>query len=132
MRAFDVDELKPEPGWTTVCALHDLLVERGVTALVGGQPVAVFCTYDGSLHALHNVDPFSGASVLSKGIVGDRDGVPTVASPVYKQVFDLRTGRCLDDLDVTVPVYPVRLQRGMVEIGQLSEGATPAEHAQAG
>ncbi len=49
------------------------------------------------LHAVDNVDPFSGASVLSRGIVGDAGGVPTVASPVYKQRFDLRTGRCLDD-----------------------------------
>jgi nitrite reductase (NADH) small subunit len=132
MRAFDVDELKPESGWTTVCAFHDLLAERGVTALVGGQPVAVFCTYDGALHALHNVDPFSGASVLSKGIMGDRDGVPTVASPVYKQVFDLCTGQCLDDPDVTVPIYPVRQNRGMIEIGQLDEAEVPVGHAEAG
>jgi nitrite reductase (NADH) small subunit len=121
MRFVDVDATKPEDGWTTVCAVHDMLVERGVTALVGGQPIAVFCTFDGGLYALHNVDPFSGASVLSRGIVGDRDGRPTVASPVYKQAFDLTTGSCLDDPAVRVPTYPVRLRGGMVELGEVRE-----------
>lgn len=119
MRFVDVDATKPEAGWTTVCAVHDLLVERGVTALIGGAPVAVFCTDDGGLYALHNVDPFSGASALCRGIVGDRDGVPTVTSPVYRQAFDLRTGTCLDDRTVSVPTFPVRLRDGMVELGEM-------------
>ena len=57
-----------------------------------------------------NFDPFSKAFVLSRGIVGDRAGVPKVASPIFKQSFDLRTGRCLDDPAVAVRVYPVRLR----------------------
>ncbi len=95
----------------------DLIPERGVAALVGGEPVAVFRTYDGALYALSNVDPFSEASVLSRGIVGDRQGRPTVASPIYKQVFDLSTGDCLDDPSVSVATYPVRERDGTVEIG---------------
>jgi len=90
-------------------------------ALLGTTQVSIFRTYgaDGGdeVLAIGNVDPFSGAAVLSRGIVGDRGGVPTVASPVYKQVFDLRTGRCLDDPAVTVPTYPVRVHDGLVEIG---------------
>ena len=42
--------------------------------------------------AIGNQDPFSGANVMSRGIVGSRGDVPTVASPMFKQVFDLRTG----------------------------------------
>ena len=48
------------------------------------------------MHAVSNFDPYSGAHVMSRGIVGTREGIPTVASPMYKQVFDLRTGICLD------------------------------------
>ena len=59
-----------------------------------------------------NIDPFSGAAVLSRGIVGDRGGEPTVASPLHKQVFSLASGRCLDDPAVAVPTYPVRLNDG--------------------
>lgn len=103
--------------WTAVCRYGDLVPERGVAALVDGEAVAVFRTHAGALHALSNVDPFSEASVLARGIVGDRDGVPTVASPVYKQRFDLRTGACMDDPDVAVPSYPIRVSEGMVEVG---------------
>jgi nitrite reductase (NADH) small subunit len=97
-----------------VCAYDALLPERGVAALLGDRQVAVFRTYDGAVYALGNHDPFSGANVLSRGIVGSRGDVPTVASPMYKQVFDLRTGVCLDDPEVTVPAYPVRVVDGQV------------------
>lgn len=107
--------------WETVCLLDRLLPERGAAALLaaGGDPVqvALFRTHDGTVHAIGNVDPFSGAAVLSRGIVGDRAGVPTVASPVYKQVFSLVTGACLDDPGTTVPVYPVRIADGWLQVG---------------
>jgi nitrite reductase (NADH) small subunit len=102
--------------WVAVCRFDDLLPERGVAALVEGQQVAVFRTFDGMLHAIGNRDPFSGAFVLSRGIVGSSGEVPTVASPLYKQVFDLRTGRCLTDAAVSVPVHEVRCVEGAVEV----------------
>jgi nitrite reductase (NADH) small subunit len=102
--------------WFPVCAYDDLPPERGVCALVDGHQVALFRTYDGPVHALANRDPFSGAYVLARGIVGCRGGVPTVASPMYKQVFDLTTGRCLDDAAVAVPTFAVRVHGGRVEV----------------
>lgn len=103
--------------WETVCPVERLLPERGAAALVGGVQVALFRTHDGAVHALGNIDPFSGAAVLSRGIVGDRGGEPTVASPVYKQAFSLLTGRCLDDPGAAVPVYPVRVTGGRLQVG---------------
>ncbi len=107
-----------QPGpWVRICPADRLQPERGVAALLpGGGQAAVFLTHDGALYALANLDPFSGAAVLSRGIVGDRGGVPTVASPMHKQVFALATGVCLDDPDVTVPVFAVRQRAGTVEI----------------
>ncbi|MGH3798001.1 MAG: nitrite reductase small subunit NirD [Pseudonocardiaceae bacterium] len=102
--------------WTVVCRYDDLIAERGVAALVDGDPVAVFRTHDDALYALSNLDPFSCASVLSRGIVGDRGGRATVASPIYKQAFDLATGRCLDDPEVLVPTYATRVVDGVVEV----------------
>jgi nitrite reductase (NADH) small subunit len=49
--------------------------------------------------------------------VGDRAGTPVVVSPIYKQAFDLRTGRCLDDDAVSVPVFSARVRDGMVLVG---------------
>ena len=102
--------------WTAVCARDDLQPERGAAALIGGEQVALFRTFDGSLYAIGNQDPFTGAFVLSRGIVGSRDDTPTVASPLHKQVFDLRTGACLDDPSACVPVYGVRQRDGIVEV----------------
>ncbi len=102
--------------WTAVCPYDRLPPERGVAALVGQRQVAVFRTHDGTLHAIGNLDPSCGAYVLSRGIVGSRGEVPTVASPMHKHVFDLRTGQCLDLSDVVVPTYPVRCRDGMVEV----------------
>jgi nitrite reductase (NADH) small subunit len=103
--------------WTAVCRYDDLQPERGVAALVGGEQVALFRAFDGSLYAIGNQDPFTGAFVLSRGIVGTRGDIPTVASPLHKQVFDLRTGACLDDETACVPVFAVREREGQVEVG---------------
>jgi len=103
--------------WTRVCRVEDLLVERGVAALIDGRQIALFRTFDGRVYATDQIDPFSGAAVLSRGIVGDRAGVPTVASPMYKQVFDLRTGACLDTQGkepLSVRVHPVAVTDGDV------------------
>jgi len=105
-----------QPRWVVVCPLGRLQPERGVAALVDGVQVAVFRTHDGAVYALDNRDPYSGAYVLSRGIVGSRGDVPTVASPMYKQVFDLRTGACLDDDTVRVATYDVRIADDQVEV----------------
>jgi nitrite reductase (NADH) small subunit len=104
--------------WVAICPYARLEPERGVAAYVDGIQVAVFLTHDGRLYAIDNRDPFSGACVLSRGIVGTRGDRPTVASPMHKQVFDLATGRCLDAPDVAVRTYGVRCQDGVVEVGR--------------
>jgi nitrite reductase (NADH) small subunit len=103
--------------WVAVCPYSRLEPERGVAALIEGVQVAIFRTYDDELYAIDNLDPFSGAQVLSRGIVGSRGGAPTVASPVFKQVFDLRSGVCLDQSDVATRTHPVRCREGTVEVG---------------
>ncbi|MGW7683422.1 nitrite reductase small subunit NirD [Kribbella sp. NPDC054772] len=102
---------------TVICRYDVLLPERGVAALLGDGQIALFRTHDGQVFAIGNTDPFSGANVMSRGIVGSRGDVPTVASPMFKQVFDLRTGVCLDDAEVSLPVYPVRIVDGQVVVG---------------
>ena len=92
--------------WTVVCAIEDLVPERGVCALVEGDQVAVFLVGE-ELLAVSNYDPFSRAFVLSRGIVGSKGERLKVASPVYKQSFDLRTGECLDNPSVSIPTYEV-------------------------
>ncbi|MBB3661820.1 MULTISPECIES: nitrite reductase small subunit NirD [Prauserella salsuginis group] len=104
--------------WTPVCRAEQVPRAAGVAVLLDdGVQVAVFRTVEGDVFGLSNVDPFSGAAVLSRGIVGDVGGVPVVASPVYKQNFDLRTGQCLDDAGVRIEAYPLRVTDGIVHVG---------------
>lgn len=79
-----------------VCRLEDLSLERGVAALVGGEQVALFRVSGDEVLAVQQRDPFTGVHVMSRGLVGTRADRLTVASPLHKQVFDLRTGECLD------------------------------------
>ena len=101
-----------------MCRLAELEVDRGVTALVHGQAVAIFRTADDTVYALGNHDPFAKASMLARGIVGTRGSVPFVAPVAHKHAFDLRTGRCLDDETHSVPVYDVVVEDGVVLVGR--------------
>ena len=107
--------------WTPVCRLDQIEVEGGVAALVDGAAVAIFRTHDGNVYAMSDRDPWSRASVLSRGLVGTRGEIPFVASPMHKQAFDLRTGQCLDDAAVRVPTYDVQVTEGHVSVGRRRE-----------
>ncbi len=107
-----------------VCPLEDIVPDAGVAALVDGEQVAVFRLGDASVHAVGNRDPFSGANVLSRGIVGDLKGELVVASPVYKQHFNLQTGRCLEDASARIPVYAARVEEGWVVVEPRKRVAT--------
>jgi nitrite reductase (NADH) small subunit len=103
--------------WVKVCALDDLIPRTGACALVRGKQIAVVRPNDSDqLYALSNYDPFSKAFVISRGIVGDKAGIPKITSPIYKQGFDLRDGQCLDDPAVKIPTYQVRVINGQVEL----------------
>ncbi|MEE3063798.1 MAG: nitrite reductase small subunit NirD [Actinomycetota bacterium] len=108
--------------WTTACHYDRLIPGRGVGVLLDdGSQAALFRLDDGSVHAVGNVDPFSGAAVISRGIVGDRGGRATVQSPILKQAFALEDGLCLDDPRVSVPVYQVRITgEGEIQIARLA------------
>ena len=105
------------PVWTYVCRADELSDGLGVCALIGRWQAAVFrMPSDGLYYAIDNHDPFSGANVLSRGIVGDLQGQPVVASPIYKQHFNLETGQCLEDASVKLDTFPVRVIDGMLLI----------------
>ena len=102
--------------WIAVCKLTDIVSDTGVCALVNGRQIAVFRLADDSVYAIDNLDPFSKANVLSRGIVGDLKGELVVASPVYKQHFNLVTGQCLEEAEVRVAVFPARVENGAIEV----------------
>ncbi|MCV7056399.1 nitrite reductase small subunit NirD [Mycolicibacterium gilvum] len=105
--------------WTTACRYDFLIPNRGVGVLLpAGEQAALFRLDDGTLRAVGNIDPFSGAAVMSRGIVGDRGGRLTVQSPIKKQAFALDDGSCLDNPEYALPVYATRItEDGEVQVG---------------
>jgi len=102
--------------WTPVCNLDEMVPNTGVCALLGGEQVAVFHVDDGAQHvyAIGNYDANSGASVISRGLVGNLGERIVVASPIYKHHFDLRTGECLEALEHSVGTFRARIAEGKV------------------
>jgi len=104
----------PLQEWSAVCAVEDIVPDTGVCALLGGRQVAVFRVGAERLFAIDNYDPHSHAAVLSRGLVGSIGERIVVASPIYKQHFDLATGECLESEAHSVTSYPVRVENGTV------------------
>lgn len=103
--------------WQTICYQDDLTPNAGVCALLNGEQIAVFyCRLTQQVFAISNYDPIGQAYVLSRGIIGSIGPVPVVASPLYKQHFNLHTGECLEDPSYTLKIYPIRLAAGEVQL----------------
>ena len=108
---------EPVTSWLDICPLDRIVPSTGVAAKVGDKQVAIFRVGD-AVYAIDNFDPGSGANVLSRGLVGDKNGTVKVASPIYKQNYDLSTGQCLDDPELAVATYPVQVtDSGTVQVG---------------
>ena len=103
--------------WHPVCALTQILPSTGVCALVNGEQIAIFRPRDDEqLYAISNIDPFAGASVLSRGIIAEHQDALWVASPLKKQRFRLSDGVCMEDASRSVAAWPVRVNAGQVEV----------------
>ena len=108
------------PAPIPVCSYEELTPGRGVAALLpGGTQVAVFRTFANELFAVGNLDPATGACVISRGLTGSRGGVPTIASPMLKHVYELASGRCVDgpagpEPAYRLPTFPVLRDNGVV------------------
>lgn len=100
--------------YTHVCSVDDILPDTGVAARVEGRHVAVFRVGLDRFHAIDNIDPRSGASVLARGLVGNLGERLVVASPLYKNHFDLTTGECLEAPEQSVRAHTVQVQDGRV------------------
>jgi NAD(P)H-dependent nitrite reductase small subunit len=121
-----------------ICALDDLDPERGAGALLGDTQIAVFRLADGTVRAVQQRDPYSGANVMSRGLVGthrvtgddgaERD-VDTVTTPMLKQVWDVDTGEVLDAGGKDR--RPLEVFAAQVRDGRVLVAGTPTERAPA-
>lgn len=114
--------------WKSVCSVSDLVPESGVAVWTEDGPVAVFYLPHRlpALFAISHTDPFTGKNVLARGITGDLKGQPVVASPLYKQHFNLETGQCLENDEVSVKTYQVLLNSDQIMLAVPAKQSEPA------
>ncbi len=114
MNAPEVSQAHPQ----LACSLKDLVPYSGVAVLCSEQQIALFYLpeQEQKIYALSNYDPFGKANVLSRGILGDKNGELVIASPLYKQHFSLVTGICIEDPTVCLPIFQVSLEDDRVMI----------------
>ncbi|WP_372740099.1 nitrite reductase small subunit NirD [Neptunomonas sp.] len=96
--------------WVDLCSIGDLVENSGVCALLNEQQIALFYLPDEQkVYAVGQYDPFGNANVISRGIIGSKEGKLFVASPLYKQHFLLEDGSCLEDETVSLPVWKTQI-----------------------
>lgn len=113
--------------WQRICSVDRVTPDRGVAALVyaaTGQPfmVAIFrLSSVGRDHpeqwlAVDHLDPIANAPVMARGLVGSCGEVPTVASPINKRRYDLRTGETIEGDGPSLRSWRVRVIDAQVEV----------------
>ncbi len=108
--------------WADICSIDEILPNMGRCALVDGEQVAIFRVktigqdIDDQFYAVNNFCPFSDANIISRGIVGSISDQVVVASPLYKQRFDLATGQCIEDESISLKTYPVRIAGDKIQL----------------
>ncbi|GAP56474.1 nitrite reductase small subunit NirD [Arthrobacter sp. 92] len=103
-------------GWHRVCALDELELAWGEAALIAGRQVALFRVAAGEVFAVAHEDPATGAHVMARGILGSRGARQTIASPLHKEVYDLRTGECFGTPGLRLTTFGTRIVDGYVEV----------------
>jgi nitrite reductase (NADH) small subunit len=104
--------------WFRAAAITEFPQDGGAAVLYHGRQFAVFHFTDrAEWYATQNLCPHKMEMALSRGLIGDSDGEPKVSCPFHKKNFSLETGKCMNDDNYQIDVYPVKLSNGFVYIG---------------
>jgi nitrite reductase (NADH) large subunit len=110
-RATAIEPARSERDWVRVGSVSDFPIDGGRAIKHGGAEIAVFrFESGGAWYACQNTCPHKREAVLSRGILGDQQGVPKVACPLHKKTFSLEAGACLSGENYRVEVFPVRVE----------------------
>ncbi|MFC8302260.1 nitrite reductase small subunit NirD [Specibacter sp. NPDC057265] len=115
-----VQQAKARPAqtarWYALCRLDELEDSWGEAVLINGQQLALFRVGASQVFAVSHADPATRSHVMARGLVGSRGDVPTIASPLHKEVYSLATGECFGHPELHLGTYPVRVVDGAIEV----------------
>jgi NAD(P)H-dependent nitrite reductase large subunit/NAD(P)H-dependent nitrite reductase small subunit len=97
--------------WVNVGTVSDFPHNGGATIKYGKVQIAVYnFSSRAAWYASQQMCPHKKAFVLSRGIIGDANGIAKIACPLHKKTFSLESGECLSGDDYTVQVFEVKVE----------------------
>lgn len=104
--------------WFKVAELDKFPKNGGVCVKYQDKQIAVFnFSRKGKWFACQNLCPHKMEMLLSRGMLGDEQGIPKVACPMHKKTFSLETGENLNGDLEPIATYPVKIESNFVYIG---------------
>ncbi|MBA4302247.1 nitrite reductase (NADH) small subunit [Algoriphagus alkaliphilus] len=104
--------------WVKVGLIHDFPENAGACIKYKSRQIAVYhFTRTQKWYACQNLCPHKMEMVLSRGLIGDTEGIPKLACPMHKKTFSLEDGSNLNGEKYSIATYPVKIEEGNVYIG---------------
>ncbi len=104
--------------WYKAAAVDEFPANGGACIKYRDKQVAIFnFTRKNAWYACQNACPHKMEMVLSRGMIGDNEGIPKVACPMHKKNFSLETGENINGDLEAIQVYPVKIDNGFVYVG---------------
>ncbi|HEY5653316.1 MAG TPA: nitrite reductase large subunit NirB, partial [Pontiella sp.] len=119
----DYKSLTPEPTtgaetqWVSFGDASTVPLDGGATLKYGRHQIAVFnfAKMD-KWFACQNLCPHKREMVLSRGLLGDEEGLPKVVCPMHKRAFSLENGKGLNDPELSITTFPVEIRERRIFI----------------
>lgn len=103
--------------WIKVATVEDFPPNGGRCFKHKGEQIAIYrFSRKNQWFATQNLCPHKQEMVLSRGLLGDHDGIPKVACPLHKANFDLTNGCHLNGDLPPLKTYEVMVEAGVVYI----------------
>ncbi|WP_111708761.1 nitrite reductase small subunit NirD [Lutibacter citreus] len=104
--------------WFKAAEVGKFAKNGGVCVKYKDKQIAVFnFQRRNKWYACQNLSPEKNENVLSRGMIGDENGIPKVACPLHKKTFSLETGENLNGDLNAIATYPVKIVDNFVYIG---------------
>jgi nitrite reductase (NADH) small subunit len=104
--------------WHKAIKVEDMTEDAGTCIKYNEEQIAVFYFKKrDEWYATQNLCPHKMQMILSRGMIGDKNGEPKVACPFHKKTFSLKSGECLSGEEYTIKTYPVKVEDGYVYVG---------------
>ena len=104
--------------WFRAGSVSDFHENGGACIKYKDKQIAVFYfKCENKWYACQNLCPHKMEMVLSRGMIGDSNGIAKVACPMHKKTFSLKTGENLNGDLNAIATYPVKIENNFAFIG---------------